>query len=319
MARARASNFRLAHKFETAYGTAASGNYNQLPCKSFDLGASQALQQDNVLSAGATRDTGDPFLDTLDVRGNAVVPVDVRNFGHWLRMLFGPATVTGSANPYTHTWKSGTTAALPSASMEKQFPEASSGGIYILATGVKANELQMDFSPRGAAEATIALIGQGETKGATSSAGTLQVAGLTRYLKSQGSITRAGSALAAVTAASLRYSNGLEEVQTIRADGKIDGADEGVSTCSGRVTLRFDDQALLDQAIANTPAAMALAYTYDSNWSLTFTLPRVFFSRPAVGVSGPGGIEVSYDWQAAYDTTATCMLQTVLKSPVASY
>jgi hypothetical protein len=319
MARARGAAFKLCHKVEATYGNAPTGNYAQLPCYSFDLGAEQALQADPILSAGIGREPTDPYLEIVKVSGNARVPVDVRNFGYWLKLLFGPATVTGGSDPYTHTWHSGSAAGLPSGAFEKQFPEASSGGIYFMNTGVKANTLELSFAPSGAADATIGLIGQGETKGTTSGAGTPTLAPMTRYLKQQASITLGGTPLASVTAAKLMYTNNAEAVEPIRNDLWNDGVDEGLAGISGELTLRFNEQGLLDQAIAHSPAALVLSYTYSTDYALTFTLPRVFVSRPKVGVSGPNGIEVTYKFEAAFDSTAGYALQAALKSPIAVY
>ncbi len=319
MARARGAASKLLHKIESVYGTAPTGNWAQLPFFSFNLGAAQSVDEDNPLGFGAGRDVGDPTAGLIEVKGNAVVPIDIYNTGTWLRLLFGTATVTGASNPYTHTWNSGTAAALPSAAFEKQFPEASSAGIFMVNTGVKAGSLDVDFSPRGGAQMSIGLMGQAEVKNTSTGGGTPTNATFTRYQRQQGTITRAGSALADIVGGKLSYSNNLEAVHTIRSDLKAEGVDEGLATVNGSITARFNATTLLDQAIAGTTAALVFAFTYDANWSLTFTIPRAFLDRPVIGVSGPGGVEATFNFRAAYDPTAGYQMQTVLKSPVATY
>lgn len=312
--RARGSRFKLYGLTETTYGTAASGNFDQLPCFSFALGGVQPLQADNVLSGSTSRDSTDPMQDTLTVAGNAVVPIDLENFGHWLYMLFGAATVTGTTD-YTHTWKSGV-ATLPSKSFEKALTDS---GVYFDNLGVKANTLALNFAPQGAAQATIGLIGQDETYSGSSSAGTPTFAGITRFHQHQGSISVGGSPLANVVAASLNFSNTLEGVRTIRSDLKIEGVDEGVATLDGKITCRFTDTTLISYADAFTTVNLALGYTISANKSLTFTLPQTFLDRNSPPVNGPGGVQVDYNVRAAFNVSAGCMLEVVLKNQVAAY
>lgn len=317
MPRAIGAKAKLRTRPEATYGVAPSGNWTQLPFKSFELGASQELLDDPVLGAGDRRTTGDPALDTVTVEGSAVAPVDLVNFGHWLRLLLGPPTTTGTGPDYVHSFKDGAYG-LPSNAFELDFVDPLPNR-YSLLTGVKANELQLDFSPTGPADATIALLGQGETRAATSAAGTPVFTQGSRFQKPQGSIKRNGSSLANVTAAEFTWSNGMEAVKTIRADRRIEGVDEGLSSARGTLTLRFAETGMIDDAIGAAPSALELAYTAAANRALVVTFPRVFLSVPRTPVSGPQGVEISVDFRAADDSTAACLMHVVLKNQVASY
>lgn len=92
---------------------------------------------------------------------------------------------------------------------------------YDVCTGIRADALETEFAPTGPATATIKLIAQRSSRSGSSSSGTPVAAAYTAFNKAQGSITRAGSALAQVTGARLNYSNSVEAVRTIRADRKI--------------------------------------------------------------------------------------------------
>jgi hypothetical protein len=50
------------------------------------------------------------------------VPVDVINIGHWLRLLLGAPTTTGTTPNYTHSFGSGA-ATLPSQAIEVGYPD----------------------------------------------------------------------------------------------------------------------------------------------------------------------------------------------------
>jgi Phage tail tube protein len=309
MALAIGANSRLLMLPEIIYGTAPTGNFKRLPFLTCDLGAEQPLLDADVIGLGGTRDAAAPFLDTVTVAGSAVVPVDLINIGHWLRLLLGAPTTTGTTN-YTHTFKSGG-ASLPSNSIELGYPDVPS---YDLITGVRADTLEIDFSPSGPATASFGLIGQGSTRSGTSSGGTPISATYTAFNKAQGSISRNGAALAQVTGAKLSFTNSIETVRTIRADRKIEGADPGICRATGQVTVRFADTTLLTQAQNGTAADFVFAYTIDANRSLTVTLHEVYLALAKTPIGGPGGIEAAFDFRAAYNATATTMMTVALKN-----
>jgi hypothetical protein len=310
MPRAIGANCRLLMLPEDTYGTAPSDDFRRMPFLSCDLGAEQPLLDADVIGVGSNRDPAAPFLDTVTVQGQAVVPVDLINIGHWLRLLLGPPTTTGTAPNFIHSFGSGA-AALPSNSIEIGYPDVPS---YDLCTGVRADTLEIDFSPSGPATVTIGLMGQGSTRGTSSSGGTPTTAAYTAFNKAQGAISRNGSALAQVTGARLSYANGMEMVRTIRADRKVEGVDPGIARATGQITARFADTTLLTQAQNNAPAEFAFGYTIDANRSLIFTLHEVYLALAKTPIEGPAGVEASFEFRAAYNTAATRMMTAALKN-----
>lgn len=312
MARAYGANAQLLGKFETVYGTPPSGNYIKFPFVSTDLGSEQGLIASDLLGQG--RDPSQPIRDVIRVEGNVVVPVDLRNFGHWLKALLGAPTTTGTG-PYTHTFSSGA-ASLPSLALEVGMPEVP---IFFTEAGVRVNSAQLTFARSGAANATLNCIAQGETDAGVTGGGTPTTATLTRFNQFQASIKKDGLQLGNVTGAQLTYSNNLERIETIRSDGKIDGADPTIAALTGNIEVRFADTALIDAATDNTPLELAFAYTIDADKSLTFTAHEVYLPKPKLAISGPGGVQATFDWQAAKATSPARMLTVVLKNDVASY
>ena len=312
MARSYGANAQLLGKFETVYGTPPTGNYIKFPFVSCDLGSEQGLIASDLLGQG--RDPSQPIRDVIRVEGNVVVPVDLRNFGHWLKALLGAPTTTGSG-PYTHTFVSGASS-LPSIALEVGMPEVP---IFFMEAGIRANSAQLNFARSGAANATLNCIAQGEAKATTTGGGTPTVASLTRFNQFQGSIKKDGVQLGNVTGAQLTYSNNLERIETIRSDGKIDGADPTIAALTGNIEVRFADTTLIDAATDNTPLELAFAYTIDADKSLTFTAHEVYLPKPKLAISGPGGVQATFDWQAAKATSPARMLTVVLKNDVASY
>jgi hypothetical protein len=158
-----------------------------------------------------------------------------------------------------------------------------------------------------------------KTDNTTTGGGTPTVATLTRFNQFQGSIKKDGVQLGNVTGAQLTYSNNLERIETIRSDGKIDGADPTIAALTGNIEVRFADTALIDAATDNTPLELAFAYIIDADKSLTFTAHEVYLPKPKLAISGPGGVQTTFDWQAAKATSPARMLTVVLKNDVASY
>jgi hypothetical protein len=313
MARAYGWNARLIMAFETTYGTApASGAFLLMPFVSSDLDSAQGLIESNVLGLG--RDPTQPFLDVINVDGDIVVPIDLRNIGQWLKAVFGNPTTNGSG-PYEHEFRSGGLT-LPSLAVELGLPEIPDFPIF---TGVRANSIAFNFQRSGEAQATINLIGQGETKQTSTKDTTPDEAIFTRFSQFQGSVKQGGSFLGNVTSASLTYSNNLERIETIRDDGKIDGVDPGVASLSGSISVRYADTALMDAARSATPIDLELAYTIDANRKLVITCHEVYLPKPKRSVSGPGGIEASYDFQGAKDVSQGCMVTITLINDVEVY
>jgi hypothetical protein len=310
MPRAIGANCRLIMLPEETYGTAPSEDFRRMPFLSCDLGAEQPLLDADVLGVGNGRDPAAPFVDTVTVQGQVVVPVDLNNIGHWLRLLLGPPVTTGTSPNFIHSFGSGA-ASLPSNSIEIGYPDVPS---YDLCTGVRADTLEIDFSPSGPATATFGLMGQGSTRGTSTSGGTPITAAYTAFNKAQGSIARGGSALAQVTGARLSYANSMEMVRTIRADRKVEGVDPGIARATGQITARFADTTLLTQAQNNAPAEFAFAFVIDANRSLTFTLHEVYLALAKTPIEGPAGVEASFEFRAAFNATAARMMTAVLRN-----
>jgi hypothetical protein len=142
---------------------------------------------------------------------------------------------------------------------------------------------------------------------------------ITRFNQFQGSIKKNGQALGNVVAAQLTYSNNLARIETIRSDGKIEGADPTVASLTGNLEVRFADTELIDAATNNTPLELTFSYVIDATKSLTFIAHEVYLPKPKLSISGPGGIQATFDWQAAKNTAAGHMLTVQLVNDVVAY
>lgn len=314
MARARGARAQLAFAFESTYGTAPGSGFFKVPFASSALGQQQPLLDNELLGFG--RDPVAPTRDAISADGDVSVPIDVENFGLWLKGAFGAPVTTEDTGVFTHVFESGAWT-LPSMSIETGLPDVPS---YAICTGCMVNTLRWTMQRSGRLTATVALMAQGENEPtAASGAGTPTSLDLRRFGHFNGAVTRDGSALANVVSAEIGYANNLDPVETIRADGKIDGIDPAMAALTGKVTVRFADRVLLDQAVAGDPCALSFSYTRSPSEKLTIDVPRVYLPRPKLQVDGPGGIEVTFDWQAAQQADGSPMCTATLINAVNGY
>ena len=313
MSRAYGWNAKLLIAEETTYGTLSTLDYTQVPFASSAIDSEQGLITSNVLGLG--RDPTTPFQDVINVEGDLAVPVDLRNIGIWLKAVFGLPATTEDNGVFTHSFESGRTS-LPSYSLELGLAEVPE---FIRFMGVRANSIALNFARSGEAQATISLLAQGETSAKTSIATTLKVQPYTRFSQFQGFIKSNGQALANVTTAAITYSNNLEKIETIRSDGKVEAIDLGVASLSGSIAVRYGDNELMDKARAGTPVDLELGYQISDTQKLIITCHEVFLPKPKRSISGPGGIECSYDFQGAKEQTLGKMVTVTLINDVEGY
>lgn len=238
--------------------------------------------------------------------------------GNAFTLAASAATVSGptlAGGGYAHVWTSGGDD-LPSLALEAGHPKVPA---FFMNAGVRGGTIAFEWTRRGGAAMTITVIGQSETRNASSQAGTPEAFAFERFHQFQGGIKRGGVALGMITQAQLTYSNELEAVEVIRDDGKIEDADPTTARASGRLEARFDGTDLLQAAENGTPVDLELTYTAGPGKRLAVTLPRVFLPKPKLPIQGAGGIQASYNFQTALDDGEGHSLQVTLVNDVPEY
>ncbi len=312
MARAQGARAQMALAFETTYGTPPASGFTKMPFASTTLGAEQPLLNSELLGYG--RDPLAPIKDAVTADGDVVVPIDAEAFGFWLKAAFGDPSTTGTG-PWTHEFQSGAWT-LPSMSIETAMPEVPRYAMY---SGCVLDQLTWQMQRSGLLTATARLVAQGETVSTTTSAGTPAELDLKRFGHFNGSITRNGTALGNVVSAEITYANNLDRIETIRNDGRIDGADPSIAALTGSIEVRFADSTLVTQAINGDPCELEFGYSLPSGESFTFTVHAVYLPRPRIEISGPQGVQATFDWQAARDSVVGRMCTATLINDIEEY
>lgn len=250
--------------------------------------------------------------DTVGGTGNAFTLASGNANG-----VVSGATLSGGG--YTHTWISGSNS-LPSFACEIGHANVPA---YFVHTGCMLNSMALNFQRSGAANATLNVIAQGETRFTSSQGGTPTTRVYKPFSQFNGSIKRNSVALANVTGAQFTYANGMQTVPTIRNDGLIDGVDPTTVNITGSIDVRFSDTTLVDDALNNNAIEIELAYKMagldGNNFSLTCTFHEVYLPRPRIPISGPGGVQCSFNWQGVYDDAMSKSATFVLKNDIATY
>lgn len=217
------------------------------------------------------------------------------------------ATLTGGTLA-THTFGSGASA-LPAMSIEVGHPEVPA---FTRNYGARLNQLKIAMARSGLLNATCSLVCKGETApvGSTIDSSPSSMVPK-RFAQAAGAITKDGAALGSVVSAEFTYSNNLDKVDTITADGEIEDVDPAMAMASGNIKVRFANTTLLSAATNNTPVSLTFGWTFGA-FSLLFTVQRVFLPRVKRPVDGPNGVLATFNWQAsgALGTMMTAVLVT---------
>jgi hypothetical protein len=225
------------------------------------------------------------------------------------------ATLTGGG--YAHVWESGADD-IPSFTVEIGHPKLITP-VFFRHLGTVMENINFELGQEGPANARLQLVAQGEEGFAATVDASPDAFSLRRFSQGRGFIRRGSSALAGVTGGSLTFSNNLERVRVIREDGKIEAADPTFASAEGTMSVRFDGATLVAEATDGDPISLEYGFSFVEGYALRFELPRVFLPKPKYAVSGPGGVEASFDWRAAFDDGVGTMLRAHLLNDVTSY
>lgn len=229
------------------------------------------------------------------------------------------ATLTGGGR--SHVFTSG--GELPSMTLETGHMGLATP-LFEREFGVKAGQIAIELARAGAANAALTLLAQGEVDPAPAAAvdAAPLVYDFQRFSRGRSFVTFEGSELAGVPGGQFTYSNALEPLTDLKEDGTLSGIDEGEGSATGTVSIRFGpDSAARAKIGTRTPVALGFGWAHPDviGSRLTIDCPRTFLPRKKKEISGPAGVVVAYEWQAAKDPSLGYMTRVTLKNDVESY
>ena len=268
-----------------------------LPINSSAIRGSQNINPPATLRNN--RNPVQPFLGNVSIGGEVVVPVDLVNMGHWLKMLLGDPETSGAEAPYTHVFKPAE--ALSSWVFEQGYTDI---GKYQKFNGCKIKSLSIAFGGDQELTARIEILGGKETLATSSLDSEPTVETFTRFNQFQASVSEGGSPVATVKEVELTISNELDEDTYVIGGGGIRGSlPEELCQVSGRIKAMFEDWTLYQKAVNGTESSLAVTLT-NGSYSLVFSVPELLYSRNAPGIETPGGVWLDSRFQGYYDNNA---------------
>jgi len=240
----------------------------------------------------------EPFDGNITVSGQIEVPVDSIAFWYWLQVIFGSPTTAGT-DPYTHTFKAGTTRS--SFTLEHQFTELAVSK-YFQYTGCKVSAMSLSAGNDGELVATLDVVGALETIASSSFHAAATTPSFSRLKNSHLALTEGGSTLSNGKLVDCKIEFGLDTSNyVIGGGGSLGSLPDGVMTVGGNINTLFEDTSLLDKAIASTESAIVLTFTASASSALAITFPELQYARTSPGIDGPQGIAISLPFHGFYE------------------
>lgn len=253
--------------------------------------------------------------DTIGTAGNSVT-LDASTTPDSNATASG-ATLGGGAatGPYNHVFASGALS-LPSVAIEVGMPDVPSYGMNF---GAMADKLAIQLQRSGLLNGTVSIVAQGETRGGASGAGSPTEQVIERFTQFTGQIRRDGVPLGNVVSGTFTYANNLDKVEVIRPDGRIAGADPAMLAVTGQVVVRFADTSLLDLAVAGTAIELIFEWSIAAGKLLRFIVHNVNLPKPKLPITGPAGVQATFDWQASEHPSLAKTCTALLVNDVTAY
>ncbi len=303
--------------FESTFGTTpTTGTVHRLPFNKNALTSKQNLIESNTITG--TRNPVPPALGQIDVAGSIEVPLDVRNIGVWLALLYGAPVTTDVAKgtSYKHVFTIPDT--MPSASIEKGFSDLNT---YAMSTGCKISKFSVDAQVgNNEITAKLDIMGASEVINNTSIGASITPFSILRFNNFNAAVMEGGTALGIARKVSLDLDNGLDgDTYCLNGSGARGDILEGIVKPTGSIEVLFENTDLLNKAIKGTETSLQLTFTTGA-FSLAFLLPQVLLERTTPAIDGPKGVALTMNYRA-YETTNTenTSMQATLINDVAEY
>lgn len=298
--------------FESTYGTAAT-DFVALEAMSIDPGVSQP--RTDVATVGGGREAGKFVKGLITVAPSIEVPVDLDAIGYWLRLLMGTPVTTGTTD-FTHVFKTGAQT-LPSVTIEKGLGTLPD---FRRLVGVRGGSMELNFRPGEVVQTMrIAGIGIAHARADTSIDNTPTVLPFSPITGPQAKIEREGMALGYVTEATLRMSNGLEEIRAANGTQGIKEAAAGLVTVDGSLGVRLAERVVPADAEGDASVDLVLGYSVSATRSLMFRVPGMLLEMSDYPIQGRNGIQASYNFVAQKSAGVGAKLAVTLKNQMASF
>ena len=306
----------------TSFGALPSGNWAPTYIYSHTLAETSPFQNDGLLGLARSndRDQAAPSPGLPVASGQIVVPVDYNHVGAWLTKLMGAAVDTGSGDPYTHVFTSGAEV-LPISAMEIAVKNVGGATKYMQYMGIIANKGTIEISrAAGYQKMTIDAMFRSEGTSASSAGGTPAAAWAREPVAATLGVMNIGGSLAAnILKMNLTMDNKVTAQAFLNGTAYPSGFDlDDEMAVTGTIDVRFLTSTMYDHAVNGDILDLTMAFNVGQTHSLAFDMATCRLERTGVPITGPGGIQQTFNFRAE-QTNSAAQLVATLKSLVASY
>lgn len=305
-------------KIESSYGSAPSGNWTRVPIYSHSLAIKAPPEDDDLLNLTRNNDFDVQALGPglSEGAGDIVHPLCYTNVGLILKRALGAASVSGSGDPYTHTFTSAE-AVIPHFHFEQKLLTS----VYQLYGGLISTGFSIDISRApGYDKVTEHCLFKSQTKGTSTAGGTAATLGSVVQAPKSLPIFKVNSTqVANVLSLKATYFNGIDTLNYIGSASPAGHDRDKRSTFKGSIELRYLDATYSDLADAGTALTTPeILWSTSSDRSLSIKPTVMKLERAGHPVDGPGGLRQNFNFWSEQNSSAA-MLTVVLKSLVAAY
>jgi len=256
-----------------------------------------------------------PSRGNISIDGDLVIPLDSTPFLLMTKGLLGAPVTTGGGDPYTHTFKVGTS--IPSMVIEKMFTDIVQ---YEKFNGCKVSAMKLTFGGDGELVSTFTIVGaKGAYSGTSYDSTPTSLGALDRLSNFQGVLKEGGSVISTVLGGEINFDNGLDTSQyCVGNNGARGDIPEGTTKVSGKITALFTDLALITKALNATETSLELTFTSGTH-SLAIKVPELYYQRTSPEVPNALGLTLDLAFDGFYNNDADATpLKVVILSPVAA-
>jgi hypothetical protein len=314
----RGKTVTLLMKDESNFGSPPSGDWTQTFVYSWCKGGARPLERDPLLGTARqnNRDATQaaPGLPTFDGAGVSV-PLDLAHFGWWLKGGFGAPVTTNVDDDYTHVFTSGKEA-IPYRSAELKL----AASWFRQDVGLIVGGFDFDLGRKaGFDRVGVKLMGQKTNKLTSTGGGTPSAPWARVPVPATLPIVKInGTAVGRASSVKASYDNKAAE-QNFVGNEYVSGFDlDDDATWNGTFGVRLLDSTYRDLAAAGDAFSLELLWQISSVLSLSILSPATRLALAGEPITGPGGIQAEYQFEAEQDDTNP-MVTATLKNPITSY
>lgn len=305
MGAAIGSNLCLSTAEEVTFGTpVASSRWYEVLSESLER--RNNILTSNGLRCGTTRTLrrgSRRVISSRDGGGDITMEVATTGFGRWFKHLLGGTPVITGAGPYTHTQAMGDLTGK-SLTIQKVLRDTASTEIEAFNFhGCKILSGEFSISVDQILQLMVSI--DAEDVDTTTAGAAASYTNPTLYNFMGGTLNVGGSAVAAVTDASIKVTNMLKTDRYYLGSAglKAEPIDMDFPTVEGSLSAEFISSATFyDRFAADTAAALSLVFTSGTS-SLTISVPEVRFTGGTPTVGGPDVVVADVPFEGQYDGT----------------